>query len=119
MKKIAIICMIIGIVLLLGGVGCRLAVDLNKDVKEVNESLNFFLGEKLSPSLVSKVMNGEMKIFGETITLDDILDMSDDADVTKLKVGLKLYASSTLMIICGGVLTVLSVIAFFILKKKR
>ena len=37
MKKIAIICMIIGIVLLLGGVGCRLAVDLNKDVKEVNE----------------------------------------------------------------------------------
>ena len=83
MKKIAIICMIIGIVLLLGGVGCRLAVDLNKDVKEVNESLNFFLGEKLSPSLVSKVMNGEMKIFGERVKQELKMQNKKQVDLAK------------------------------------
>ena len=59
MKKIAIICMIIGIVLLLGGVGCRLAVDLNKDVKEVNEGYECGMGiEKYNDIKIGDVIEG-------------------------------------------------------------
>ena len=37
MKKISIICLILGAVLLIGGIGVRLAVDNNENTKELNE----------------------------------------------------------------------------------
>lgn len=119
MKKIAIVGLVIGLVLLIAGIGIRVGVDSKDEVRDANQALTFLLGEKLSPSLVSKIMNGEMKVFGETISLDDILEMADNADAQKLRTGLKLYAYSPLMTIIGGVLTVLSLVAFIFAKKKR
>lgn len=118
MKKIAVVGFVIGLVLLIAGIGIRIGVDSKDEVREANQALTFLLGEELSPSLVSKVMNGEMKVFGETITLDDILDMADDADVKKLRTGLQFYAYSPLMTIVGSVLTVLSLVVFIFAKKK-
>ena len=56
MKKISIVCLILGAILLIGGIGVRLAVDNNENAKELNEVATFFAGEGITPSLVSKFL---------------------------------------------------------------
>ena len=85
MKKISIVCLIFGAILLIRGIGVRLAVDNNQNTKDLNEIATFFVGEGISPSLISKLMNGEVKVFGQSVTLDDLLEMSDNEDVAELE----------------------------------
>ena len=118
MKKISIVCLILGSILLIGGIGVRLAVDNNQNTKDLNEIATFFVGEGISPSLISNLMNGEVKVFGQTVTLDDLLEMSDDEDVAQLVTVLKLYAVSPIITICGAVILLIGV-ALLVVSKFR
>lgn len=119
MKKISIVCLILGAILLLGGIGVRLAVDNNENAKELNEVATFFAGEGITPSLVSKLMNGEVKVFGQSVTLDDLLEMSDNEDVAELITVLKLYAVSPIITICGAVILLLGVVLLIASKFRK
>lgn len=119
MKKISIICLILGAVLLIGGIGVRLAVDNNENTKELNEIATFFAGEGISPSLVSKLINGEVEVWGQTVTLNDLLEMSDDEDVAELVTVLKLYAVSPIITICGAVILLLGVVLLITSKFRK
>jgi hypothetical protein len=119
MKKISIVCLILGAILLLGGIGVRLAVDNNENAKELNEVATFFAGEGITPSLVSKLMNGEVKVFGQSVTLDDLLEMSDNEDVAELVTVLKLYAVSPIITICGAVILLLGVVLLITSKFRK
>ena len=118
MKKISIVCLILGAILLIGGIGIRLAVDNNQNTKDVNEVATFFAGEGISPAFISKLMNGEVKVFGQTVTLNDLLEMSDDEDVAQLVTVLKLYAVSPIITICGAVILLIGV-ALLVVSKFR
>ena len=119
MKKISIVCLILGAILLIGGIGVRLAVDNNENAKELNEVATFFAGEGITPSLVSKLMNGEVKVFGQSVTLDDLLEMSDNEDVAELVTVLKLYAVSPIITICGVVILLLGVVLLITSKFRK
>ena len=119
MKKISIICLIIGAVLLISGITLRLCVDNHEDTKASNEVLKFFVGEKLSPSLISRLMKGEVKIFEQTVTLDDFINMAGDDDLSNLATVLKWYAFSPLITICGSVILLLGVALLVVLKFRK
>ena len=119
MKKISIVCLILGVILLIGGIGGRLAVDNNQNTKDLNEIATFFVGEGISPSLISKLMNGEVKVFGQSVTLDDLLEMSDNEDVAELVTVLKLYAVSPIITICGAVILLIGVALLVVLKFRK
>ena len=119
MKKISIVCLILGAILLIGGIGVRLAVDNNENAKELNEVATFFAGEGITPSLVSKLMNGEVKVFGQSVTLDDLLEMSDNEDVAEIVTVLKLYAVSPIITICGAVILLLGVVLLITSKFRK
>lgn len=105
MKKAVLI--LLGIALLVVGIGVRYVVDSDPDIDMLNEYLVMFGGVEISPKLVGKLLDGEMNLMGYTVTVDDLLEMTDTADADQLRFFLRLYASSTLMAIAGGVLTVL------------
>lgn len=119
MKRSSFICLILGIILLLGGIGVRLAVDNNKSTKEFNEISTFFVGEEISPSFVSKLMNGKVKVWGETVTLNDLLEMSDDEDIGQLVTALKLYAFSPFITVCGGIILLVGICLFLVHKLRK
>ena len=119
MKKISIVCLILGAILLIGGIGVRLAVDNNQNTKDLNEIATFFVSEGISPSLISKLMNGEVKVFGQTVTLNDLLEMSDDEDVAQLVTVLKLYAVSPIITICGAVILFVGICLLFVSKFRK
>ena len=119
MKKISIICIILGAVLLIGGIGVRLAVDNNQNTKELNEIATFFAGEGISPAFVSKLINGEVEVWGQTVTLNDLLEMSDDEDVAQLVTVLKLYAVSPIITICGAVILLVGICLFLVSKFRK
>ena len=119
MKKISIVCLILGAILLIGGIGVRLAVDNNQNTKDLNEIATFFVGEGISPSLISKLMNGEVKVWGQTVTLNDLLEMSDDEDIAQLVTVLKLYAFSPIITICGAVILLVGICLLLISKFRK
>jgi hypothetical protein len=119
MKKISIVCLILGAILLIGGIGIRLAVDNNQNTKDVNEVATFFAGEGISPAFISKLMNGEVKVWGQLVTLNDLLEMSDDEDVAQLVTVLKLYAVSPIITICGAVILLVGICLFLVSKFRK
>lgn len=119
MKKISIICLILGGILLIGGIGLRLAVDNNQNTKASNEVLKFFVGENLSPSLVSRLIKGEVKIFEQTVSLDDLINMAGDDDLSNLATVLKWYAFSPIITICGAVILLIGVALLVVLKFRK
>ena len=119
MKKISIICLILGAILLIGGIGVRLAVDNNQNTKDLNEVATFFAGEGISPAFISKLMNGEVKVWGQTVTLNDLLEMSDDEDVTKLVTVLKLYAVSPIITICGAIILLVGICLLLVSRFRK
>ena len=119
MKKISIVCLILGVILLIGGIGVRLAVDNNQNTKDLNEIATFFVGEGRSPSLISKLMNGEVQVFGQSVTLNDLLEMSDDEDVAQLVTILKWYAFTPLITICGAVVLLVGICLLLISKFRK
>ena len=103
------LCIILGIILIVGGVGIRLAVDTNEDVREASEMLQEMGMEKISPSLVKELMKDGVNTGFYTLTLDDILSTMDADEAAQIKTGLTLYSNSTLIAIIGAVLVVIGI----------
>ena len=109
MKKISIICLILGGILLIGGIGLRLAVDNNQNTKASNEVLKFF---KLA-------LSQQMVDFEQTVSLDDLINMAGDDDLSNLATVLKWYAFSPIITICGAVILLIGVALLVVLKFRK
>jgi len=108
MKKLAILFLILGIVLLCVGVGARLIFDTNPDIQEASEMLEMFIGQPFSPDLAARLIGGKLTVMGMPITMEDLLGSSPDAQNAVAL--LTLYAYSTYLMVGGAVLLLLGLI---------
>ena len=97
----------LSLLLLLAGIGIRVLVDNEPDIYTLDGHAAELGIERVDPGIVSALLGKGIRIDdAESITLDDLLEGTDEEEAIVAKVIYTLYAYSTWIIILGAFLLI-------------
>lgn len=120
MKKFGVFLIILGLLVAGAGFGVKYVVENHEDIKELNAYLTVFGQDELTPEFVMKLLNGDIKVMGQSIDAEEIVNEVAAEDADKIMIGMTLYAYSPLMMKGGLAAAALGLIlAIFGPSKKK
>lgn len=121
MKKLGVFLLIVGLLVAVAGYFVKDTVENHEDIKQLNAYLTVFGQDELTPEFVMELLNGDIKVMGQTVDAEEIVNEFAKDDAEKIMIGMNLYAYSPLMmkggLIAAGVGLLLAIFAPS--KKKR
>lgn len=111
MKFVSVVCVVLGMILLIMGVGMRLMVESNEEVQELSKQIEIHMGERVRPALAGRLLRGEYEAEGHRISLDELLAEEAEDYATFAKVLVILYANANLLAIAGAALLIAAILA--------
>lgn len=123
MKKLGVFLLIVGLLVAVAGYFVKDMVETHEDIKQLNAYLTVLGQDELTPEFVMDLLKGDIKVMGQTVDAEEIVNEFAAEDAEKIMLGMNLYAYSPLMmkggLIAAGVGLLLALFAPSGKKKAR
>lgn len=120
MKKFGIILLILGLLVAVAGYVVQDKVENHEDIKQLNASLTLLGQNELTPEFIMELLKGDVKIMGQTVDPETIINEFAAEDADKIMLGMNLYAYSPLMMKIGLIVAGVGLLlAIFGPRKKK
>ena len=106
MRFVSVVCIVLGVALLVTGVGMRLLVEGNEEVRAFSEQLERQTGERIRPALAARLLRETFEIEGRQTSLDELLAEESEDFAFFAKALVRLYANANLFAIAGAALLI-------------